>query len=166
MRPPLIDLSGNLIPTQADKAQVPHVLAIPPIRQTWNPNAIEFFFSFGLNVAAATTSALTNSGGPFAVPDRYEARIDYLTTWAPDLILAATPYLFFTISNNQAVVNPFKRVPIFPRTGLSQLIFTTEVIIGSNSNITATAENDDAVNPHFFGMWVHGWTYPIVASDE
>lgn len=162
----LTDLSGRPIPTQAEKAQVPHVLAIPPIRQTWNPNAIDFFCSFGLNIPASTTAALILSGSPLVVPDRYTARLDYVTTWAPDLILAATPYVFFTLLNNQVVVRPFTRVPIFPRNGLSQLTFTTEVMFGPNSNITAIGENDDAVNPHFFGMWLHGWMYPIVASDE
>lgn len=163
---PLTDLAGHAIPTPAEGAGIPHVLAIPPIRQTWNPNGIDFFQSYGLNLAPTTANQqLTGSILNFTVPDRYSARIDYIVTWAPDLVLAAVPYIFFNIFNNGAILAPFKRIPIFPKVGLSQLTFNVDLMLGPNSVITATGENADAAT-HFFGFWIHGWIWPTALSDE
>lgn len=167
----LHDLAGNPIaPTSqgATAGTSPRVLSVPLVRDEPNEQSVEFLYT-GYRALAADTLApttlfgFTNSSGVFGevIPPQFQARIRSIFIECPDMVAAAVPYLFLSLTINGAPVNAWGQIPIFPMDGLVKITFDDlNIDVAAGQTIGLTATNGDLVNSHFVGVYLHGWQYP------
>lgn len=164
---PLRDISGRVIPAPATKSAVEHVLAVPPVRNVPNEQAIEFIVSgfTTLAIGAVTFGTLTDpqTSAAFAVklPDNFVGRIDSIFVFCPDMVPATAPYLFWQLLINAQPANAWSSVPVYPRAGVASLTFDAVVDLPANALLQLFAKNTDAANTHFIAIYLHGWYWGV-----
>jgi hypothetical protein len=172
----LTDLSGRSIPSPSALSNgngggngggdLSRVVAIPPVRQTPNEVAQEFLFSGFANLAAGgvafvqLTDPVTGLAFAERIPDQSKGRLDSLMIFCPDMVAAATPYLFVQLVLNAQPASAWGFIPVFPRAGVASIEFDTMIDLTPNVVLGLFAENVDAVNTHFVAVYLHGWIWP------
>lgn len=160
------DLSGVPIPSRRrgnTAAGVDRVVAIPPIRDAPNEDAVEFLFSAYATLAAggAAFVSLTDpqTGANFAqqVPPLSKGRLDSVIVWCPDMVAAAAPYLTAQLMLDGQPAPAWGFVPVYPRSGVASLSFDAEMDLPPGGILGLNGRNTDAVSTHLLVVYLHGW---------
>lgn len=169
MTTPLVDVSGNAIPTRQEHSEIQRVLSIPPVRNVPNPNATEFLWSGYISIPPGGAPVVLNDGlgGIFqpVVPNGFRGRIDYFIVNCPDLVAATNPYILWRLQFNQTPVNAWGTVALMPDIGSRSNVFAATVDIPPNTTASLLALNQD-VAAHFLSIFIHGWTWPTDLLEE
>jgi hypothetical protein len=100
------------------------------------------------------------------IPALFRAIADSLIVFCPDMVSAIGPYLFVRVEVNQTPVPGWSNIPIFPRDGAASVSFDTSIDLEPQSQVVIRANNQDAVNTHFVGCYLHGWMWPRDYVDQ
>jgi hypothetical protein len=161
----LVDLTGAYIPPDRTKTAegVDRIIAVPPVRDVPNTDAIEFILTGFANLAAGGAAFITltdpQTGNPFAaaVPPLFRGVVTSILLYCPDMVPAAAPYLFAQVTLNNQLIPAWGFIPIYPRAGVAALSFTTKFDLAPNMPIGLAGKNTDAANTHFLGVYLYGW---------
>jgi hypothetical protein len=145
---------------------VSRVLAVPPVRDVPNEQAIEFLLSAYGDLAAGGSAFLSltdpQTGNPFAgqVDPQYRGRIDSMLVYCPDMVADTAPYLFASLTIAGQIANAWGFIPVYPRSGVASLTFPTVIDLPPGTQIGIFGKNTDAANTHFLAVYLHGWYWP------
>jgi hypothetical protein len=155
------DIGGRPIP-RGQQRGYPGTLAVPPIFHAANEQATEVLLSAYANVPANGASAFGFAGGgglSYTLDQQYVGRIDSVTLFCPDMVTAAAPYLTFHLFVNSLPIEGWSNVYVFPRAGVASVSLDSLIRLPAGGVLQPTINNDDPINAHFVGLYLHGWLW-------